>query len=45
MGRNFLARQEAYATDAILAAVGCNFMLLLVWLAEVWGRPVADRSP
>jgi IS5 family transposase len=35
MGRNYLAGQTGDAANAILAAVGYNFRLLLVWLAEL----------
>ena len=33
MGRNYLAGQVGDAANAVLAAVGYNFRLLLVWLA------------
>jgi IS5 family transposase len=36
MGRNYLAGQAGDATNAVLAAVGYNFRLLLVWLAGLW---------
>jgi len=36
MGRNFLAGQAGDATNAVLAAVGYNFRLLLAWLAGLW---------
>jgi IS5 family transposase len=36
MGRNYLAGQAGDATNAVLAAVGYNFRLLPVWLAELW---------
>ena len=36
MGRNYLAGQAGDATNVVLAAVGYNFRLLLVWLAELW---------
>jgi IS5 family transposase len=36
MGRNYLAGRAGDATNAVLAAVGYNFRLLLVWLAELW---------
>jgi transposase, IS5 family len=36
MGRNYLAGQAGDATNAVLAAVGYNFRLLLAWLAELW---------
>ena len=36
MGRNFLAGRAGDATNAVLAAVGYNFRLLLVWLAGLW---------
>ncbi|UCI23065.1 hypothetical protein FJ970_33280 (plasmid) [Mesorhizobium sp. B2-1-8] len=32
MGRNFLAFAQGDANNAVLAAVGCNFSLLLNWL-------------
>jgi transposase, IS5 family len=42
MGRNYLAGQAGDAANALLAAVGYNFRLLLVWLAGlVW----ALRTP
>jgi hypothetical protein len=33
MGRNYLARQQGDATNAVLAAAGYNFRRLLAWLA------------
>ena len=33
MGRNYLAGRAGEAANAVLAAVGYNFRLLLVWLA------------
>jgi IS5 family transposase len=36
MDRNYLAGQAGDATNAVLAAVGYNFRLLLIWLAELW---------
>jgi hypothetical protein len=36
MGRNYLAGKAGDAANAVLAAVGYNFRLLLVWLAELW---------
>jgi transposase, IS5 family len=36
VGCNYLAGQAGDATNAVLAAVGYNFRLLLVWLAELW---------
>ena len=33
MGRNYLAGRAGDAANAVLAAVGYNFRLLLVWLA------------
>ncbi|CAH0356555.1 hypothetical protein SPH9361_04195 [Sphingobium sp. CECT 9361] len=33
MGRNYLAHQAGDAANAVLAAVGYNFRLLLKWLA------------
>jgi transposase, IS5 family len=35
MGRNHLAGQQGDATNAVLAAVGYNFRLLLVWLTKL----------
>ncbi len=35
MGRNSLAGRDGDATDAILAAVGYNFRLVLAWLAAL----------
>jgi IS5 family transposase len=32
MGRNFLAHRDGDATNAVLAAAGCNFRRLLAWL-------------
>jgi len=32
MGRNFLAHEQGDAINAVLAAAGCNFRLLLNWL-------------
>lgn len=36
MGRDYLAGQAGDATNAVLAAVGYDFRLLLVWLEELW---------
>ncbi len=36
MGRNHLAHSTGDATNAVLAAVGYNFRLLLRWLAVLW---------
>jgi transposase, IS5 family len=36
MGRNYLAGRAGDAANAVLAAVGYNFRLLLVWLAGLW---------
>jgi len=35
MGRNYLAGRHGDAANAVLAAVGYNFRLLLVWLSEL----------
>jgi IS5 family transposase len=35
MGRNYLAGRAGDPTNAVLAAVGYNFRLLLIWLAEL----------
>ena len=51
MGRNHLAHSTGDAINAVLAAVGYNFRLLLRWLALLyaWIRvlltPAPDRSP
>jgi len=50
MGRNHLAHSTGDATNALLAAVGYNFRLLLRWLAALWTfirallAPLADCS-
>ncbi len=36
MGRNYLAGQASDTANAVLAAVGYNFRLLLIWLATLW---------
>jgi len=36
MGRNYLAGPAGDAANAVLAAIGYNFRLLLVWLAGLW---------
>ena len=36
MGRNHLARRAGDAINAVMAAVGYNFRLLLKWLALLW---------
>jgi transposase, IS5 family len=36
MGRNYLAGRIGDVANAVLAAVGYNFRLLLVWLAGLW---------
>jgi hypothetical protein len=36
MGRNHLAGRAGDAANAVLAAVGYNFSLLLAWLAGLW---------
>ena len=41
MDRNFLAGRAGDATNAVLAAVGYNFRLLLRWLALLWARILA----
>ncbi len=35
MGRNYLAHSQGDAVNAILAAAGYNFSLLLKWLREI----------
>ena len=45
MGRNYLAGRAGDAANAVLAAVGYNFRLLLVWLAGLgWLLPMLVRS-
>ena len=41
MGRNYLAGHAGDAANAVLAAVGYNFRLLLVWLAGLGGLLLA----
>ena len=36
MDRNFLAGQAGDAANAVLAAAGYNFSLLLKWFATLW---------
>jgi len=42
MGRNYLAHRSGDASNAVLAAAGYNFRLLVRWLrlllAQIWGR-------
>jgi IS5 family transposase len=51
MGRNHLVRSQGDAINAVLAAAGYNFRLLLRWLALLWARITAllaaapTRSP
>ena len=51
MGRNYLAHSTGDAINAVLAAVGYNFRLLLRWLALLYAwilmllAPAPDRSP
>ena len=45
MGRNYLAHTQGDAINAILAAAGYNFSLLLRWLkALLWLLLAADQS-
>ena len=50
MGRNHLAHSAGDTVNAVLAAVGYNFRLLIRWLAVLWAiirallAPVPDRS-
>jgi len=45
MGRNYLAGRAGDAANAVLAAVGYNFRLLLVWLAGLgWLLPTLVRN-
>ena len=41
MDRNYLAHQTGDAINAVLAAVGYNFRLLLEWLAILWAQILA----
>ena len=41
MDRNYLAGRAGDAANAVLAAVGYNFRLLLHWLALLWARILA----
>ena len=47
MGRNHLARMQGDAINAVLAAAGYNFRLLLRWLALLWAwiRALLDTAP
>jgi IS5 family transposase len=36
MGRNYLKGREGDRINAVLAAAGYNFALLLRWLARLW---------
>jgi transposase, IS5 family len=36
MGRNYLAEQADDAANTVLAAIGYNFRLPLLWIAELW---------
>ncbi len=36
MGRNHLAHQQGDAINPILAAMGCNFRLILKWIKLLW---------
>jgi IS5 family transposase len=51
MGRNYLAHREGDAINAILAAVGYNFRLLILWLRllcaqilDAIARAISDRA-
>jgi len=41
MGRNYLAHATGDAINAVLAAVGYNFSLLLNWLKLLWALFIA----
>ena len=41
MGRNYLAHAQGDAINAILAAAGYNFSILLKWLREIWCLMIA----
>lgn len=44
MGRNYLAHSSGDAINAVLAAVGYNFRLLLKWLTLLWTKILATLS-
>lgn len=44
MEHNFLIGIEGDATNAVLAAVGCNFARLLAWLRELWCALLASLA-
>ena len=47
MGRNHLAGSQGDAINAVLAATGYNFRLLLRWLALLWAgiTTLLDPAP
>jgi transposase, IS5 family len=45
MGRNYLRHREGDATNAVLAAVGCNFRRLICWLSLLLRKILPALSP
>ena len=45
MGRNYLKGRDGDRINAVLAAAGYNFSLLLRWFEPVFTRTVADPLP
>src|SRR5207237_141003 len=45
MGRNHLAHAASDAINAVLAAAGYNFRLLIKWLALLWLRILSALVP
>ena len=45
MGRNYLKGRDGDRSNAVLAAAGYNFHLLLRWLAELFMRLIPTRRP
>ena len=44
MGRNYLAHRAGDALNAVLAAAGYNFHLLLRWLELLLSGPAAQKA-
>ncbi len=45
MERNYLRGREGDRINAVLAAAGYNFSLLLRWLAKLWRALIVALSP
>jgi IS5 family transposase len=45
MGRNYLQKRDGDRSNAVLAADGYNFSLLLRWLARLFMLPHPDALP